>query len=115
MTLSYSQRRALSKRNTASLAREEREYRAHLAAEAKARSERAKATHEARLAKDAADHAAALPLIPTLEPGDEVRDAFDAWYPVVRLNAKTVTVALGGTWTERIPFAKVLEVRKVAK
>lgn len=112
MTLSYSQRRALSKRNTASLAREEREYRAHLAAEAKARSERAKAAHEARLAKDAADHAAALPLIPTLEPGDEVRDAFDAWYPVVRLNAKTVTVALGGTWTERIPFAKVLEVRK---
>lgn len=115
MTLSYSQRRALSKRNTASLAREEREYRAHLAAEAKDRAERVRVLHEARQAWDAADHAVALPLIPTLEPGDFIRDNYGDWYAVVRVNAKTVTVAFGGTWEGRIPFAKVLEVRKVTQ
>lgn len=112
---SYAARRSLARTNAAKVRGYDREAREHLAAVAAEREARAKAAHEARLAKDAADHAAALPLIPTLEPGDEVRDAFDAWYPVVRLNAKTVTVALGGTWTERIPFAKVLEVRKAAK
>jgi len=111
----YAARRSLAKRNAANLARDEREYAAHLASEAKARAERAKVAVEARMAKDAADHAAALALVPTLEPGDLIRDNYGDWYAVVRVNAKTVTVALGGTWEERIPFAKVLEVRKVAQ
>lgn len=32
------------------------------------------------------------------------------WYGVVRVNAKTVTVATGYSWTDRIDFNDVLEV-----
>ena len=33
------------------------------------------------------------------------------WWDVVRVNAKSVTVATGYSWTDRVPFDKVLEVR----
>lgn len=36
------------------------------------------------------------------------------WWTVVRVNAKTVTVETGHSWTDRIPFDKVLEARREA-
>lgn len=36
------------------------------------------------------------------------------WWTVVRVNGKTVTVETGYSWTDRIPFDKVLEVRREA-
>ncbi|WP_193510438.1 hypothetical protein [Cryobacterium sp. BB736] len=40
-----------------------------------------------------------------------VRDRF-GWHEVIRINKVTITVATPYSWTEQIPFAKVLEVRK---
>lgn len=34
------------------------------------------------------------------------------WHRVVRVNAKSVTVATGHSWTDRIPLGRVLEFRK---
>lgn len=34
------------------------------------------------------------------------------WHKVVKVNAKTVSVETGYSWTDRHPFEKVLEVRK---
>lgn len=39
-----------------------------------------------------------------------VRDQF-GWHRVVRVNAKSVTVVTPYTWTDRIPLAKILDVR----
>lgn len=36
------------------------------------------------------------------------------WHKVVKVNAKTVTVETGYSWTDRIALAKVLEVRTLA-
>ena len=33
------------------------------------------------------------------------------WYPVVRVNAKTVSVSTGFSWTDKIPLEDVLEIR----
>ena len=33
------------------------------------------------------------------------------WYPVVRVNAKRVSVGTGFSWTENIPFGEIREVR----
>lgn len=33
------------------------------------------------------------------------------WYPVVRVNTKTVSVGTGFSWTEKIPFGEVLAIR----
>lgn len=33
------------------------------------------------------------------------------WWDVVRVNAKSVTVATDFSWTERVPFTEVLEVK----
>lgn len=38
-----------------------------------------------------------------------VRDRF-GWHPVVRVNAKTVTVATPYSWTDRIAVESVLEI-----
>lgn len=47
---------------------------------------------------------------------EEVRGAQEVrtrhgWRRVVRVNAKSVTVETGWSWTDRVPLAKVLEVR----
>ena len=33
------------------------------------------------------------------------------WRPVVKVNAKSVSVATGYSWTDRVPRAQILEVR----
>jgi hypothetical protein len=40
-----------------------------------------------------------------------VRDEF-GWHRIIRVNAKTVTVATPYSWTETIPYAKILETRR---
>jgi CRISPR/Cas system CMR subunit Cmr4 (Cas7 group RAMP superfamily) len=40
-----------------------------------------------------------------------VRDEY-GWHKVVRMNAKSVTVETGYSWTDRIPLGRILEVRK---
>lgn len=40
-----------------------------------------------------------------------VRDSY-GWHPVVRVSAKSVTVATPYSWTERIALDKILEARK---
>lgn len=39
-----------------------------------------------------------------------IRDRF-GWHRVVRVNAKSVTVATGHSWDDRIPLARVIEFR----
>ena len=43
-----------------------------------------------------------------------IRIVGGAWHKVVRVNAKTVTVpsVVGGSWTDRIPFGRVIEVQR---
>lgn len=36
-----------------------------------------------------------------------------AWRKVVRLNAKTVSVESGYSWTDRVPFARIIAVQGV--
>ena len=36
------------------------------------------------------------------------------WHKVAKLNAKTVSVETGYSWTDRIEFAKILEFREAA-
>lgn len=53
---------------------------------------------------------------PKLTAGDVrgasfVRDRF-GWHKVVRVSAKSVTVATAYSWTDRIPLDRVLEVRR---
>lgn len=64
----------------------------------------------ARIAEEAARDAAAPRDLAGLQPGDAVRDRF-GWHRVVRVNAKSVTVATEYSWTETIPHAKVIETR----
>lgn len=49
----------------------------------------------------------------TLKPGDAVRDS-TGWHRVVRVNAKTVTVETGYSWTDRIPTDRIIETRSIA-
>jgi hypothetical protein len=39
----------------------------------------------------------------------------NGWHKVVRVNAKTVTVETGYSWTDRYPFKKILEVATLEK
>ena len=39
-----------------------------------------------------------------------IRDAF-GWHKVVKVNTKTVSVATAYSWTEKIPFGEIREVR----
>lgn len=66
---------------------------------AAARRATARAAEQARPKLTAAD----------LDGARYVRDAF-GWHEVVRVNGKSVTVATPYSWTDRIPFDKILEV-----
>lgn len=46
-----------------------------------------------------------------LEGAVLIRDRF-GWHRVVRVNAKSVTVATGHSWDDRIPLDRVLEARR---
>ncbi|WP_152203623.1 hypothetical protein [Georgenia thermotolerans] len=45
-----------------------------------------------------------------LEPGDLVRDSV-GWHRVTRVNAKSVSVETGYSWTDRIPHERIIETR----
>lgn len=66
----------------------------------------------ARIARAEADAAAPRDLT-SLRPGDAVRDS-TGWHRVVRVNAKTVTVETGWSWTDRIPHERVIETRSAS-
>ena len=56
----------------------------------------------------------ALPPKPTpeqIKAAVAVRDQFGAWYRVVRVNAKSVTVETPYSWTERIALKDILETK----
>ena len=79
---------------------------AEIAADARAKEQAAKVARvqareveRARTKLTAADVAGA----------EFVRDA-SGWHPVVKVNAKTVTVRTGYSWHDRIPFARILKV-----
>lgn len=51
------------------------------------------------------------PVDPATIPGAWAVRTGTRWHEVVRVNAKTVTVKTGYSWTDRIPFEKVTAVR----
>lgn len=66
---------------------------------------------EQAAAQEAADAAARASVdLSAITPGGLVRTRH-GWHRVVRVNAKTVTVATQWSWTERIPLTAVLEVQ----
>ena len=76
-------------------------------------ADKAAAEREQRIARKAARYAEAVRPKLTREDCEGarfVRDQF-GWHKVVRISAKSVTVATEYSWTDRLPFAKVLEVR----
>jgi hypothetical protein len=69
---------------------------------------------DARMAANAAEYArrtAPVPFTPEqLKAAVAIRTA-TGWHRVVRVNAKTVSVTTGYSWTNRHDIAKILEVR----
>ena len=63
---------------------------------------------ESRIAALAEKEAAADLVVPT--DACLVRDSY-GWHRVIRVNAKSVSVESGYSWTDRIPLANVLEAR----
>ena len=63
---------------------------------------------ESRIAALAEREAAADLVVPT--DARLVRDSL-GWHRVIRVNAKSVSVESGYSWTDRIPLANVLEAR----
>lgn len=103
---SLSRRRA-GARNGARLAEQTiAEAKAHLAEIEAARQEELKARRQA--ARDA-ERARPKMTSEDVRGARLVRDQY-GWHKVVRVSAKSVTVATGYSWTERIPLAKILEV-----
>lgn len=68
---------------------------------------------EARVAAEAAESARVRFTTSDLAGATHVRDRF-GWHKVVRVNAKSVTVETGYSWTDRIALDAVLEHRTVA-
>jgi hypothetical protein len=66
-----------------------------------------KATAVAQRATDEANK----PSVDDIRAAAFVRDSV-GWHIVVRVNAKSVTVATPYSWTDRIPFGRILEARK---
>ena len=48
--------------------------------------------------------------IVSLKPGDKIRTRH-GWHRVVRVSAKSVSVKTGYSWTDRVPFDKIIETR----
>lgn len=78
-----------------------------------ANAERDLAAAERAAARNAADAAAHRDL-ENLRPGDAIRTRH-GWWKVARVNAKTVSVETGHSWTDRIPHAQILETRHATK
>ena len=66
----------------------------------------------ARIARAERDAAAPRDL-DSLKPGDAVRDS-SGWHRVARVNAKSVTVETGYSWTDRISLDRVIETRSAS-
>lgn len=62
-------------------------------------------------AQRAADEAN-RPTVEEIRAASFVRDRI-GWHRVVRVNGKSVTVATPYSWTDRIPFDRILEARKL--
>lgn len=104
---SYSARRA-GARNGARLSEQAiREALARTAAQEALRQDRLK---QARDAARAAEKARPKLTAEDVRGAVVVRDCF-GWHRVVRVSAKSVTVATPYSWTDRIPLDRVLEAR----
>ena len=72
-----------------------------------------KAAKEAEAAERAVTHAERAKPVPftpdELKAARAVRDAY-GWHKVARVNAKTVSVETGYSWTDRIDITKILQV-----
>ena len=108
MTASLGQRRSHARHGAAAINATIAEVTAQLEAAqdaeyaaARARAAEAKAAEKARPKLTRDDLAGAT----------HVRDRF-GWHKVARVNKTTVSVETGYSWVDRIPFDKVLEVRR---
>lgn len=104
---SYSVRRA-GARNGARLS--EQAIREALARTAAAEALRQEHLKQARAAERATEKARPRLTAEDVRGAVVVRDCF-GWHRVVRVSAKSVTVATPWSWTERIPLDRVLEAR----
>lgn len=50
----------------------------------------------------------------TVEVGDFITTRYEGWRRVVRVNRKTVSVETGHSWTDTVPYAKILRHRPAA-
>lgn len=83
----------------------------HLAAERREeRRQRRAAAQERRAAKVAREAAQPAMTAADLEGAVVVRDRF-GWHRVVRVNAKSVTVATSHSWDDRIAISQIVEAR----
>lgn len=84
-------------------------------AEVAARLEEYRKDHDVLVRRiERAERDAAAPRdLDSLKPGDLVRDS-SGWHRVVRVNAKSVTVATEWSWTDRIPLERVIETRSTS-
>ncbi len=109
MTLSRSQRRSWYRHGAADLNRTIDAAKAAIAADEAAKQERLRAAvAEARQAERDRPKLTAA----DVKGATHVRDQF-GWHEVVRVNAKSVTVKTGYSWTERLPLDRVLEARTI--
>jgi hypothetical protein len=101
--LTYSQRKSFARSGAATL---------HASIEAAKVTVRQEA--DARMAANKAEYArvtAPVPFTPEqLKAAVAIRTSV-GWHRVIRVNAKSVTVATGYSWADRHDIAKILEVR----
>lgn len=101
--MTLSQRRSFDRHGDREIQRTIDAAKAQLAADAQAEREAAKAEYARRTAP--------VPFTPEeLKAAKVIRTAV-GWHKVVRVNAKSVTVETGYSWTDRYAIDKVLEVR----
>ena len=82
----------------------------HLAEQRREARAQQKRDHGARMEARAAEKARPKMTAEEVAGARFVRDEY-GWHKVVRVSAKSVTVETPYSWTERLPLAKVLEVR----
>lgn len=83
----------------------------HLAAERREARRERRAMAQERKAARAAEASRTKLSSEDLADAVLIRDR-NGWHRVVRVNAKSVTVKTGHSWDDRIPFDRVLEVRR---
>ena len=111
MTVPLSRRRA-GARNGARLA--EQAITVELDRQQAERDEHHAAGVARRAAEREAERARAKFTAADLVDAEFVRDS-SGWHRVVRVNAKTITVATAYTWTDRVPIDQVREYRKTTR